>query len=322
MRLIEGWQKLLAPLLFGAKLQNLQADAAARTCRASSRRRRVLPRAARARLPVRTHRLHDGARRSPRRQAARRERPRPFRREHRTPRVAPRRARSRRDAYLGLLAARTTRRRRAAFAPWASHRDVGPFGARGRRASASTDSVRRAAALDCGNSGATLRPSVRRPRRAAFSHDARRRRALLRQPVTRVAAPSARAGRGHRWDAAPERDGEITAPLRVGPRIDGRRLAGLEFESPIASAQVKSAVLLSGLFAEGLDALQGADRLARPHRADARRAGRSDSHRGPVVQLDLGAGTAGSPPSSCRSPATSRRPRSSSPRRRLSRVRA
>jgi hypothetical protein len=27
MRLIGGWQKLLAPLLFGAKLQNLQAGA-------------------------------------------------------------------------------------------------------------------------------------------------------------------------------------------------------------------------------------------------------------------------------------------------------
>jgi 3-phosphoshikimate 1-carboxyvinyltransferase len=48
------------------------------------------------------------------------------------------------------------------------------------------------------------------------------------------------------------REGDITAPLVVGPLPDGRRLAGLEYESPDASAQVKGAILLSGLYAEGI----------------------------------------------------------------------
>src|SRR5204862_7749480 len=42
---------------------------------------------------------------------------------------------------------------------------------------------------------------------------------------------------------------EITAPLDVGP-VQGK-LTGLEYKLPVSSAQVKSALLLSGLFASG-----------------------------------------------------------------------
>ncbi len=107
-------------------------------------------------------------------------------------------------------------------------------------------------ALDCGNSGATLRllcgVLAAQPFRTRLGGG----RALLRQPVTRVAVPLRARGAIIDGTPHPTRSDEITAPLRVGPRVNGRRLAGLEFESPIASAQVKSAVLLSGLFAEDL----------------------------------------------------------------------
>ena len=41
------------------------------------------------------------------------------------------------------------------------------------------------------------------------------------------------------------------APLRVGPLPEGRDLGPLEYVSPVSSAQVKSAILLSGLLADG-----------------------------------------------------------------------
>ncbi|MEO5731071.1 MAG: 3-phosphoshikimate 1-carboxyvinyltransferase, partial [Byssovorax sp.] len=47
------------------------------------------------------------------------------------------------------------------------------------------------------------------------------------------------------------RIGEITAPLYIGPLPSPHVLASLEYELPVASAQVKSAILLSGLYADG-----------------------------------------------------------------------
>src|SRR5262249_40759119 len=44
---------------------------------------------------------------------------------------------------------------------------------------------------------------------------------------------------------------EVVAPLVVGPLPEGRELGPLEYESPVSSAQVKSALLLSGLYAYG-----------------------------------------------------------------------
>jgi 3-phosphoshikimate 1-carboxyvinyltransferase len=49
----------------------------------------------------------------------------------------------------------------------------------------------------------------------------------------------------------PMRKEEITAPLDVGPVPSDTRLTGLEYKIPVSSAQVKSALLLSGLFASG-----------------------------------------------------------------------
>lgn len=94
--------------------------------------------------------------------------------------------------------------------------------------------------LDAGNSGSTLRMLAGilagRPFRSTLSGDA----SLLRRPVERVAEPLRRMGA-----RLTSREGR--PPLC----IDGGPLRGLAWEPPVASAQVKTAVLLAGLQAEG-----------------------------------------------------------------------
>ena len=65
---------------------------------------------------------------------------------------------------------------------------------------------------------------------------------LRRRPMKRVVAPLATMG-ARIWG---RRGGEL-APLA----IQGVPLQAVSYDSPIASAQVKSAVLLAGLYAEG-----------------------------------------------------------------------
>lgn len=105
-----------------------------------------------------------------------------------------------------------------------------------------TDALRSPdAPLDCGNSGTTMRLLMGLlagyPLDATLVGDA----SLSRRPMERVAAPLRRMGA--RIDLA----SGGTAPVRVR----GGDLMGIDFESPIASAQVKSAVLLAGLRARG-----------------------------------------------------------------------
>jgi len=64
---------------------------------------------------------------------------------------------------------------------------------------------------------------------------------IRRRPVDRIALPLAEMG------AEIEMTGGRFPPIR----IDGRKLAGIEYELPVASAQVKSCLLLAGLAAEG-----------------------------------------------------------------------
>ncbi|MCO5166026.1 MAG: 3-phosphoshikimate 1-carboxyvinyltransferase [Planctomycetes bacterium] len=95
--------------------------------------------------------------------------------------------------------------------------------------------------LDCGNSGTTMRlltgVLAGRPLEATLVGDA----SLMRRPMLRVADPLRRMGAT--VDLAP---GD-TAPVH----IRGGALTGIDFEAPLASAQVKSAVLLAGLSARG-----------------------------------------------------------------------
>ena len=102
-------------------------------------------------------------------------------------------------------------------------------------------------ALDCGNSGTTLRLLAGilagQPFEATLTGDA----SLSRRPMRRIVEPLQM--RGTRI-AGQGQGAEVTPPLVVGP-LDAATLAPLEYESQVASAQVKSAVLLSGLYASG-----------------------------------------------------------------------
>ena len=69
--------------------------------------------------------------------------------------------------------------------------------------------------------------------------------------MTRVVAPLRARGAAIAGSLDPAREGETFAPLVVGRQPAGRRLGGLQYESASPSARVKSAVLLSGLYADG-----------------------------------------------------------------------
>lgn len=96
--------------------------------------------------------------------------------------------------------------------------------------------------LDAGNSGTTIRLLAGllagRPFFSVLTGDD----SLRRRPMGRVTGPLRQMGAAI-WG---RREGDL-APLA----IRGRRLQGLEYRLPVASAQVKSALLLAGLGATG-----------------------------------------------------------------------
>ena len=108
-----------------------------------------------------------------------------------------------------------------------------------------------AAPIDCGNSGTTMRllAGVLAAQRFAsvLVGDA----SLSRRPMERVARPLRLRGARIEGRIDPKRPGDITAPLTIGPLPAPHVLGPLAYELPVASAQVKSAALLSGLWADG-----------------------------------------------------------------------
>ncbi len=105
--------------------------------------------------------------------------------------------------------------------------------------------------IDCGNSGTTMRllSGVLVAQRfvTTLVGDA----SLSRRPMERVARPLRQRGGRIEGRIDPKRVGDITAPLQIGPLPAPQVLSVLEYEMPVASAQVKSAILLSGLWADG-----------------------------------------------------------------------
>ncbi len=98
-----------------------------------------------------------------------------------------------------------------------------------------------AAPIDCGNAGTLTRLLAgllagQAGRRFELTGD----ESLRSRPMERVAVPLSDMG-------AHVETNEGRLPLT----IEGRELAGIEHEPPVASAQVKSCVLLAGLLAEG-----------------------------------------------------------------------
>lgn len=98
-----------------------------------------------------------------------------------------------------------------------------------------------AQALDCGNSGSTMRMLsgvlASQPFTSAMTGDA----SLSKRPMRRVIDPLCQMG------AEIESHGGC-APLT----IHGAKLEAMEYQPPVASAQVKSCVLLAGLFTQGV----------------------------------------------------------------------
>jgi len=96
--------------------------------------------------------------------------------------------------------------------------------------------------IDCGNSGTTIRLMTGLLSGQAFFSVLTGDRYLRKRPMRRVIGPLTTMG-ARIWG---RRSGEL-APLA----IQGGGLKATSYVSPIASAQVKSALLLAGLYAEG-----------------------------------------------------------------------
>lgn len=96
--------------------------------------------------------------------------------------------------------------------------------------------------LDCGNSGTGMRLLAGLLAGQSFDTVLTGDASLSRRPMRRVTDPL--AAMGARIDTA---EGDCP-PLHVH---GGRSLKGIQYTPPMASAQVKSAVLLAGLYAEG-----------------------------------------------------------------------
>lgn len=105
--------------------------------------------------------------------------------------------------------------------------------------------------LDCGNSGTTMRLLsgliASRPLTATLAGDA----SLSRRPMGRIAEPLRLMGARVEGDRPP-----IT--------IHGGSLQGIRYATPIASAQIKSCILLAGLRAEGTTTVEE-ETLTRDH---------------------------------------------------------
>jgi len=108
-------------------------------------------------------------------------------------------------------------------------------------------------ALDCGNSGTTMRllagVLAGQPFDSVLTGDA----SLRARPMGRIIEPLELMG------ARIDSEGGF-APLT----IHGAKLTGINYHVPMQSAQVKSAVQLAGLFAKGQTTVSGAD-MARKH---------------------------------------------------------
>jgi 3-phosphoshikimate 1-carboxyvinyltransferase len=95
--------------------------------------------------------------------------------------------------------------------------------------------------IDCGNAGTLARLLAgilagQQGRQFELTGD----ESLRARPMERIAEPLARMGAGVETEGG-----------RLPMGIDARPLHGIEYELPVASAQVKSAILLAGLYAQG-----------------------------------------------------------------------
>jgi 3-phosphoshikimate 1-carboxyvinyltransferase len=94
--------------------------------------------------------------------------------------------------------------------------------------------------LDCGNSGSTIRMLSGIVAGQRFVSEMAGDESLSRRPMLRVITPLTAMG------------AQITAQNGFPPlRITGAQLKGIQYQMPVASAQVKTCLLFAGLLAEG-----------------------------------------------------------------------
>ncbi|MHC1670599.1 3-phosphoshikimate 1-carboxyvinyltransferase, partial [Stenotrophomonas maltophilia] len=98
------------------------------------------------------------------------------------------------------------------------------------------------AALDCGNAGTGMRLLAGLLAGQSFDCTLIGDESLSGRPMRRVTGPLSQMG------AKIDTQDDGTPPLHVH---GGQTLHGIAFTSPVASAQIKSAVLLAGLYAQG-----------------------------------------------------------------------
>jgi 3-phosphoshikimate 1-carboxyvinyltransferase len=95
--------------------------------------------------------------------------------------------------------------------------------------------------LDMGNAGTAIRLFTGLLAAQEFASRLIGDESLMRRPMERVAKPLREMG-------AEVRTHNGTPPIDI---VGGCRLRGIEYRMPVASAQVKSAILMAGLYAEG-----------------------------------------------------------------------
>lgn len=163
------------------------------------------------------------------------------------------------SAITGFLEGEDTRATARAFAamgvrietPTPSERVVHGVGLRGLHAPrADGPGGAHDVPIDCGNAGTGMRLLAGVLAGQAFDSTLVGDESLSRRPMRRVIEPLTRMG------ASIESAEGGLPPLRIS---GGRTLAGIEYTLPVASAQVKSAILLAGLYA------QGTTRVVEPH---------------------------------------------------------
>jgi 3-phosphoshikimate 1-carboxyvinyltransferase len=96
--------------------------------------------------------------------------------------------------------------------------------------------------LDCGNSGTTIRLITGLLSGQSFFSVVTGDQYLRKRPMKRVVEPLSRMGA-----RITGRSGGTLAPLA----ISGGSLRGIDYQSPVSSAQIKSSLMLAGLYADG-----------------------------------------------------------------------
>lgn len=139
--------------------------------------------------------------------------------------------------------------------------------------------------LDCGNSGTTMRLLAGLLAAQRFGTTLVGDASLMRRPMGRVIEPL-RARGAHIAGSSGAKPGVLYAPIHIAPLVEGEALNGIEYDMPVASAQVKSALLLSGLYAAGPTIVKEPE-LSRDHTERMMRSlGVPIESAGTVVKLD------------------------------------